>query len=125
MGHQDDYREARAEGAAVSTRLGEQRAYASVGRDVAEAAARGPSVFEEMNATAMRLCERIDIIGGRLRNLGDRAYGEMPPTNQLKEDPRPAPPYGGQAAELYYTLSRLDDLVSAAERGVNRVDGLA
>lgn len=123
----DHFRDQRAEAASADVRRAETISggdYARVGRDVAEHAARGPSVIEEMNATAMRLCKRIAVIGERLRNLGDRAYGEIPTTAQ-KDDVRPSPPYGGQAAELYYTLNRLDNLITSAERGVNRVDGLA
>lgn len=109
----DHYSDQRAEGAAISTRLGGGQP------------ARGPGVINDLTTKLAPLIERVATVSSRLHNLGDRAYGESPNALRDEAEVRQGPPYSGAAGELFYTIDRLEEAVSEAERAANRVDGLA
>lgn len=106
-------REDRAEGAAISTRLGGGQP------------ARGPGVLSDLAGRLAPLVERVAVLTNRANDIGDRAYGESPSVRHNDKEVREAPPYGGAAAELFYTIDRMEERISEAERAVSRIDGIA
>ena len=110
--------EGRAEAASIDVRYAENR----VGKE----AIRPAGVAQQLAEKLSPLVERVHRVRNNLLNLGDRAYGEQPPmANRTDMEAREAPPYGGAMAEIFWTIDRLEDAISAAEHSAARIDGLA
>lgn len=109
-----DYREAVAEPAALSARLG-----ARAELDRPEGYLTGQ--YQRLGA----LVERAHMIANGLSQLGDRAFGEEPPRNSKGEDVRQSPPYGGAMAEMHWTIDRMEDALNKLGSFAQRLEPLA
>lgn len=111
----------RTEAASISARSASISTAASGGE-----ATRGPSTVETLIQKLGPLVERTHRVNNGLNNLGDRAYGEIPDNIKRSDaEVRESPHYGGTMAELFYTIDRMEDAVSAVESSARRIDGLA
>lgn len=110
-------RDARTEGAALSTRLGDGSKQSAIKR--AE-----PSAIADIRGRAEVLIERAARLSAQLKALGNRAFGELP-ERDASSRPDEAPQYGGEMAEMYYTINRISRFMDEAEQAAARLDSIA
>lgn len=120
----EDYREAaaldrhqkmRAEAASASIRENES----------SNLKTREPGAAQVIRGEVSSACEAADLLRSRIGKLSATLLGEVPEPGVDRHTVAEGPPYGGEMAELFYTVQQLRGILNEANAMFHRLERLA
>lgn len=110
-------RRVRAEAASASIR--ENESPSSLNKQ-----AREPGAAQVIRGEVSSACEAADLLRSRIGKLSATLLGEVPEPG-VDHKAAEGPPYGGEMAELFYTVQQLRDILNEANAMFHRLERLA
>lgn len=87
-------------------------------------ASREPGAAQVIRGEVSAACEAADLLRSRIGKLSATLLGEVPEPG-VDHKAAEGPPYGGEMAELFYTVQQLRGILSEANRMFSRLERLA
>lgn len=85
---------------------------------------REPGAAQVIRGEVSGACEAADLLRSRIGKLSVTLLGEVPEPG-VDHKAAEGPPYGGEMAELFYTVQQLRDILNEANRMFSRLERLA
>lgn len=114
----DRHQKMRAEAASASIR--ENESISSLNKQ-----AREPGAAQVIRGEVSSACEAADLLRSRIGKLSATLLGEVPEPGVDRHAVAEGPPYGGEMAELFYTVQQLRGILNEANAMFHRLERLA